>query len=91
MERYGNEIKRVTGVLDGLLKDKDYLVGGKASYADLSFVTWYWLMAFLDSENELKLEETYPNWAKWNKALNARPAVKKAFESRNKIMSGGGH
>ena len=91
IERYKNEIKRVTGVLDDLLKDKDYLVGGKASFADLCFVTWYWVIPFLDSNNELKLEETYPNWAKWNKTLNARPAVKKAAEARMKILSGGGH
>ena len=90
VERYGNEIKRVTGVLDGLLKGKDYLVGDKVSFADLSFITWYWLVPFLDVDNGLKLEETYPNWAKWNKALNARPAVKKTYEARAKIMSGGG-
>jgi len=45
-ERYYNEIKRVTSVLDGHLKkqpkgaDGPWLVGDKFSYADLAFVPW---------------------------------------------------
>lgn len=45
-ERYYNEVKRVTSVLDGHLKsqpkgaDGPWLVGGKFSYADLAFVPW---------------------------------------------------
>jgi glutathione S-transferase len=45
LERYGNEIWRVTGVLDAHLKkvEGEWLVGDKCTYADLSFVPWYWL------------------------------------------------
>lgn len=39
-DRYVNEIKRVTKVLDTILEGKQYLVGDKVTYADLSFVTW---------------------------------------------------
>ncbi|KAI8934954.1 hypothetical protein NX059_008620 [Plenodomus lindquistii] len=49
-ERYYNEIKRVTSVLEGHLKkqpkgeDGPWLVGGKFSYADLSFVPWQYMV-----------------------------------------------
>jgi len=45
LDRYGAEIWRVTGVIDATLKKSggEWLVGDKCSYADLSFVPWYWL------------------------------------------------
>lgn len=39
IERYEKEILRVLGVLDGVLVKKQWLVGGKYSAADISFVT----------------------------------------------------
>lgn len=33
-------MKRVTMVLNNVLEGKEYLVGDKCTYADLSFVTW---------------------------------------------------
>lgn len=42
IERYQNEILRVFSVLDGVLakSPSGYLVGGKLTVADLSFITW---------------------------------------------------
>ncbi|OBT82013.1 hypothetical protein VE02_10095 [Pseudogymnoascus sp. 03VT05] len=40
VERYVNEIRRVSGVLDRVFKDKEFLVGDEISYADAAFVTW---------------------------------------------------
>ncbi|CAN9364611.1 unnamed protein product [Alternaria alternata] len=59
IERYTTEIRRVTSVLEGHLKkqpkgeDGPWLVGGKFSYADLSFVPWqymtyHWLADVVD-------------------------------------------
>ena len=39
IERYRNEIKRVFGVLDGVLAKQEWLVGGKPSVADIAFIT----------------------------------------------------
>ena len=39
-ERYRNEIVRVFGVLDGVLSKQEWLVGGKLSVTDLSFVPY---------------------------------------------------
>lgn len=38
IERYKNEVKRVIGVLDGVLSKQPWLVGGKPTIADLSFI-----------------------------------------------------
>ncbi|KAG6354956.1 hypothetical protein INS49_004037 [Diaporthe citri] len=38
--RYIEQIVRVFGVLDGILKDREFLVGDKLTYADLSFIPW---------------------------------------------------
>ncbi|OBZ71376.1 Glutathione S-transferase 2 [Grifola frondosa] len=38
LERYKNEIIRVFGVLDGVLAQREWLVGDKCTIADLSFI-----------------------------------------------------
>lgn len=42
IERYGNEIRRVLGVIDLHLKTtgQEYLIGSKVTYVDLLFVPW---------------------------------------------------
>jgi glutathione S-transferase len=40
IERYSNEIRRVLGVLDTVLSKQRYLVGGKVTIADTSFINW---------------------------------------------------
>ena len=40
IERYKNETLRVFGVLDGVLAQQEWLVGGKCTIADLAFATW---------------------------------------------------
>ena len=63
VERYNNEIKRVFGVLDGVLSNQKYLVGDKVTIADLSFIPWnsavvHWLIPDID------LEKNYPSLAR---------------------------
>ena len=40
LERYRNEIKRVFGVLEAVLSKQEWLVGGKATVADISFISY---------------------------------------------------
>ena len=53
-ERYRNEVKRITSVLDSVLSKQEWLVGGKPTIADLSFIpyviilTRWTTMAYLD-------------------------------------------
>jgi glutathione S-transferase len=83
LDRYGNEIKRVTGVLNAHLKKQGtpYLLGDKVTYADLAWVPWQKdyaaLMPGWDYEAEL------PEFAAWNKRLLERPSVKKVLAHKD--------
>ena len=74
-----NEIFRVYSVLEDILKDKDYLVGSRISYADLSFITWNSIIDRFSEGNLSVLNgwrEKYPNVAKWDAMMNERESVK---------------
>ncbi|MCJ1402418.1 hypothetical protein MMC11_005638 [Xylographa trunciseda] len=91
-DRYIKEIKRVTKVLDACLQGKEYLVGGKCSYADLSFLTWYGMMGFLDPSGALQKDlDSNANWKAWMDRLMARPAVKKTLEEKNRVAAQSKH
>ncbi|VUC26887.1 unnamed protein product [Clonostachys rosea] len=83
-ERYLKEIVRVIGVLDRSLKGKEFLVGGKVTYADLAFVSWnvsiFHPMYFhkLIWEGE-EVEKNYPDFAAWYNRMFARQSVQTAY------------
>ncbi|SMR59289.1 unnamed protein product [Zymoseptoria tritici ST99CH_1A5] len=91
-ERYGNEIKRVIGVIDLHLKKtgNEYLVGSKCTYADLAFVPWHWLILFpphlMGEDFAAEWEKEFPAAWAWNERLQARPSVAKAREERKTAM-----
>lgn len=76
-ERYYNEIRRVSSVLDRVLKDKEYLVGDKWSFADLAFIPWFLVPEFLG----ISLS-AYPNLEAWLNRQKAKPSVAKMLEAR---------
>ncbi|KAI9663103.1 MAG: glutathione S- transferase, nitrogen catabolite repression regulator [Bathelium mastoideum] len=88
IDRYANEIKRVTSVIDSHLSKsgKQWLVGDQITYADLAFVPWQQAVPFLLGEEAGKLEEDYPHYAAWNKRLNERESVKKVTADKMKAM-----
>ncbi|KAL1857571.1 hypothetical protein VTK73DRAFT_8034 [Phialemonium thermophilum] len=75
IERYANEIRRVTGVLDAHLAKHGtpFLVGDRATYADLMFVPYYKSVPFVIAP-EIDLAE-YRTFYAWLERLYARPAV----------------
>jgi glutathione S-transferase len=84
VDRYVNEIRRVSGVLDRALQDKEFLVGGKFSYADAAFVTWYAIVSlFADRFN---LETDFPLLNAWLERIKARPAIAKILQDRDAAM-----
>lgn len=87
VDRYANEVKRVTGVIDAHLKRQktDYLVGDKLTYADLMFVPWAVTIAGLDSV-DLSEFETYGAWLK---RLTDRPVVANIIKQREEAMAAG--
>ena len=71
-ERYQKEVERVVAVLDGFLADKEWLVGGRISYADLSFVSWNFIAeTYPAMHQDGKLFEggKYPHYRAWSKRM----------------------
>ena len=80
VDRYANEIRRVSGVLDRVLQDKEFLVGGKFSYADAAFATGYSIM-FLWADR-FNLETEFPHLNAWLERIKVRPAIAKILQDR---------
>ncbi|KZF23494.1 glutathione S-transferase Ure2-like protein [Xylona heveae TC161] len=89
IERYQNEIQRVLGVLDHALEGKQYLVGEKCTYADISFVSWNSLLPWLLTGVEVDIAKKFPNYHAWNERVTNRPAVQKTIEVKKVAMAEG--
>ena len=79
-------MERVIGVLDSALAGKQWLVGDKCTYADLSFVTWHGLVPFILKEDKIDITGKYPNYNRWMEAMLARPAVQKTMSDKQAAM-----
>jgi glutathione S-transferase len=92
IDRYVQEINRVSGVLDGYLAQQErehggsagyngpWLVGNKLSYADLAFVSWQRIITFLIEKEEYD-EDNYPHLKKWLDNMTTRESVKISIAS----------
>jgi GST-like protein len=69
VSRFLNETRRLYGVLDKRLADREF-VAGEYSIADMAIVGW----AKLWERQGMRLEDM-PNVARWLEAMKARPAV----------------
>ncbi|GKZ20605.1 glutathione S-transferase, nitrogen catabolite repression regulator [Aspergillus brasiliensis] len=85
-ERYKNEALRVSGVLDKVLKDREYLVGGRYSYADASFVQWYNVFEYA-TDGDVDLEKEFPNLYSWLERIKARPAITKTAKLQKEAIA----
>jgi glutathione S-transferase len=84
VDRYVKEMRRVSGVLDRVLQDKEFLVGGKFSYADAAFVTWFGIMSLF--ADKINLETEFPALNAWLERIKARPAIAKVLKDKNAVM-----
>lgn len=74
------------GVLDGVLKDREWLVGDEMTLADMAFVPWNDRLGDLIVQ---PLDETYaglPHVRAWHERMAACPAWKKACPIRAGLM-----
>ncbi|KFY01413.1 hypothetical protein V490_00926 [Pseudogymnoascus sp. VKM F-3557] len=80
-KRYRDQVHRVYDVLNRALEGKEYLVGDKCTYADISFVAWdhRYQVVFGDEFSDEELEKKYPNYAGWHKKVVARKAIKEVL------------
>ncbi|KAJ5446910.1 glutathione S-transferase nitrogen catabolite repression regulator [Penicillium cf. griseofulvum] len=84
IERYISEIRRVSGVLNRWLENKKYLVGGKYSYVDAAFVTWFGVVTLLWSD-KIDIEKDFPHVNAWLNLIKARPAIAKVLDDKAKV------
>lgn len=86
-ERYINEIKRVTAVLESILKGKQFLVGGKLSYADVAFLPWYSLVESPLLGGKVDLAKDYPSVKAWLDRTRASNGVAKALKYQEELAA----
>ncbi|EAT86862.1 hypothetical protein HBH56_130600 [Parastagonospora nodorum] len=84
--RYNDELKRILGVLDGALTGKQWLVGDKMTFADLSFVTWNDRIDSLIVCAPDKKFEGFPNVQAWHERMTGRAAWKNIMKKRDQLM-----
>ncbi|UPG71642.1 glutathione S-transferase N-terminal domain-containing protein [Roseomonas gilardii subsp. gilardii] len=72
VERYGNEVRRLHGVLEKRLAEAEWLAGGEYSIADIA--TFPWIRN--PDRRGIDLSD-YPSVRRWHDAIAARPAVQR--------------
>ncbi|KAL3470260.1 glutathione S-transferase [Aspergillus californicus] len=80
IDRYTNEIRRVSGVLDGVLKKHEYLVADKFSYVDVAFLPWFDTVPYFT--DAIDFETDFPSLYTWLEKVRARPGIAKLREQR---------
>ncbi|KAI0903462.1 glutathione S-transferase [Ustulina deusta] len=86
IERYDAQARRVLAVLDGWLEGRDWLVGDKMTYADISFVPWndrFDAVVSCHADNKF---EGFANVASWHECMTRRHSWKVAMRHRDRGM-----
>ena len=77
---YVKEFRHVLKVLNDELEERGgWLVGGKCSAADLSFVSFHSKLDFILGADKPNVAEEYPHVDAWYKRMTEREAVKKVL------------
>jgi GSH-dependent disulfide-bond oxidoreductase len=74
IDRYSNEAKRLYGVLDRRLVDREFLAGDY-SIADIATMPW---LRYPERQG-VEIDD-YPNVRRWRDAIAARPAVQRGLK-----------
>ncbi|KAB8233562.1 glutathione S-transferase family protein [Aspergillus alliaceus] len=85
VERYVNEIRRVSKVLDRWLESREWLVGGKLSYVDFAFVPWQNAAKAMLSDEGYDQGE-FPHMSAWLERMNKRETVKGLIEKQERML-----
>jgi glutathione S-transferase/GST-like protein len=83
IDRYQRECRRLFEVLEGRLKDHDYLANDEYSIADIA--NWSWVHTYKWSGVSI---DGLPNLKRWLDAIRARPAVEKGRAVPERIELG---
>ena len=77
-ERYRDEVKRLLGVLEGRLVDREYIMGAEYTIADMA--SWPWartITGFYNAADEVGMNN-FPNVLRWLDVCASRPASQTA-------------
>ncbi|OGM44821.1 glutathione S-transferase Ure2-like protein [Aspergillus bombycis] len=85
VDRYIQEIRRVSQVLDRWLATRQWLVGEKLSYADLAFVSWQNAAQNMLADEGFDMKD-FPYVAAWMERMNSRPTVRDLIEKQDRML-----
>ena len=85
-------VKRTIRTVDRELEEKQYLVGGKVTLADLAFIPWDNMLDTImtndpEAATSEQRKELFPNWSAWRDRLVERPAVQKMMAIQKEAQS----
>lgn len=91
IDRYANEVHRVTGVIDAHLKKQgtEYLVGDRVTYADLMFVPW--ATGILGVANQYIDLSGFKAYNTWLARITSRPPVARVIKARAQAILEANH
>ncbi|KAK6073244.1 glutathione S-transferase domain-containing protein [Seiridium cupressi] len=90
IDRYISEIKRVLGVLEGVLAakpaDAQWLVGNKMTFADIAFVPWNFRLSEVMNTSWDEVWAGLPHVRAWHERMIELPSWKRSMEIRARLM-----
>lgn len=73
-DRYDTEMRRLYGVLDRQLQDREYIAG---DYSIADMACWPWVLTY--KRQQVNLAE-FAHVSRWYKALQTRPALRRGYQ-----------
>ena len=77
IERFTNETRRLWGVMDKRLDDRDWIAADEFSIADIAVFPW----AMRHEWQGISLDE-FPNMKRWYETVESRPGVKRGLAAQ---------
>ena len=81
IDRFHGEANRLTGLLDAILDNKEYVAGNEYTIADMAHFGWMWRSTFAG----IDLAD-YPHVKRWHDQIAIRPAVKVAISKLEALV-----
>ena len=81
--RYGDEARRLFGVLDRRLEGREHICG---AYSIADMACWPWVVTYKSQQIGL---ETFPNLRRWYDALKRRPGLRRGYDLHRELRSFG--
>ena len=80
------DFRRVLGLLNDELADKEWLIGGKCSAADLSYVPFQSRVAAIMGADAPDMDVEFPKVEGWFKRMVGRGTVGKVLRERDEAL-----